>query len=103
MDIDFIRRRLTALRLQKGVSEYQMSLDMGHSKNYIQNIVSGRSMPSMGEFLYICEYLGITPQQFFDTELDNPALMQKVIEEIRMLSDDDKAILLPFIERLRDK
>ncbi len=103
MDIDFIRKRLTALRLKKDVSEYQMSLDMGHSKNYIQNIVNGRSMPSMGEFLYICEYLEITPQEFFDTEVDNPALMQKIIEGIRTLSDDDKLALLPLIERLKDR
>ncbi len=103
MDIDFIRKRLTALRLKKDVSEYQMSLDMGHSKNYIQNIVNGRSMPSMGEFLYICEYLEITPQEFFDTEIDNPALMQKIIEGIRTLSDDDKLALLPLIERLKDR
>ncbi len=103
MDIDFIRKRLTALRLKKDVSEYQMSLDMGHSKNYIQNIVNGRSMPSMGEFLYICEYLEITPQEFFDTEVDDPALMQKIIEGIRTLSDDDKLALLPLIERLKDR
>ncbi len=103
MDIDFIRKRLTALRLKKDVSEYQMSLDMGHSKNYIQNIVNGRSMPSMGEFLYICEYLEITPQEFFDTEIDDPALMQKIIEGIRTLSDEDKLALLPLIERLKDR
>lgn len=103
MDIDFIRKRLTALRLKKNVSEYQMSLDMGHSKNYIQNIVNGRSMPSMGEFLYICEYLGVTPQEFFDAEIDNPALTQKIIDGIRALSDDDKLAILPLIERLKSK
>jgi len=103
MDIDFIRKRLTALRLKKNVSEYQMSLDIGHSKNYIQNIVNGRSMPSMGEFLYICEYLGVTPREFFDAEIDNPVLMQKIIDDIRALSDDDKLALLPLIERLKSK
>ena len=69
MDADFIRKRLTQLRMQKGVSEYQMSLDMGHSRSYIQSIVSGKSLPSMSEFLYICEYLGVTPIAFFDEQM----------------------------------
>ena len=36
MDENFIRERLTQLRLKKNVSEYKMSLDLGHSKSYIQ-------------------------------------------------------------------
>lgn len=31
MTEDFVRNRITQLRLQKGVSEYQMSYDLGHS------------------------------------------------------------------------
>ena len=61
----FVRTRITELRRKKGVAEYRMSLELGRSKNYIQGITSGRSMPSMSEFFCICEYLGVTPQEFF--------------------------------------
>ena len=61
MDEAFIRDRITELRLKKQVSEYKMSLDIGRSKGYIQSISSGRSLPSLSEFLYICEYLQISP------------------------------------------
>ena len=30
MQEDFVRERITQLRLKKGVSEYQMSYDLGH-------------------------------------------------------------------------
>ena len=60
MDADFIRNRITQLRLQKGVSEYQMSYDLGHSRSYMYNISSGIALPPMLEFLQICEYFGIT-------------------------------------------
>lgn len=103
MDADFIRKRLTQLRMQKGVSEYQMSLDMGHSRSYIQSIVSGKSLPSMAEFLYICEYLGVTPSAFFDEQTENPALLQKAMEEMRTLSDRDILSLLGLIERFKEK
>ena len=34
MDEKFVRDRITQLRLRKGVSEYQMSYDLGHSRGY---------------------------------------------------------------------
>ena len=51
MDEQFIRDRLSFLRTQKGISEYKMSLDLGHSKSYIQSISNGRALPSLSEFL----------------------------------------------------
>jgi hypothetical protein len=41
VDTKFVRDRIAQLRLQKGVSEYQMSYDLGHSRGYIYNISSG--------------------------------------------------------------
>ena len=49
MDYAYIKQRITDLRIDKGVSEYQMSLDLGHSRSYMQNISSGRSKPSIEE------------------------------------------------------
>ena len=80
-----------------------MSLDMGHGRSYIQSISSGRSLPSMGEFLYMCEYLGVTPSEFFDEQTENPALLQKAIDEMRSLPDKDILSLLSLIERFKEK
>ena len=103
MGNEFIRKRITELRIKKGVSEYKMSLDLGHSRSYMQSIVSGRSLPSMAEFLYICKYLGVTPSDFFDEEIDNPALIKKALEGISRLSERDLSLLLSLIERLCTK
>ena len=89
MDTKFIRDRITQLRIQKGVSEYKMSYDLGHSRSYIYNISSGKSLPPMAEFLEICDYFGITPSQFFNDTTDNPVLLQSAIEELKKLDDDD--------------
>lgn len=64
MEMDFIRNRITELRVKKGISEYQLSYDLGHSKNYIHNIVTGYSQPSVKELLYLIDTLGITPRLF---------------------------------------
>ena len=60
MDAEFVRERITQLRVRKDVSEYKMSYDLGHSRGYINNISSGKTLPSMTEFFAICDYFDIT-------------------------------------------
>ena len=60
---DFIKRLVT-LRMNKGVSARDMSLSIGQSAGYINNIENGINLPSMSVFFYICEYFGITPKDF---------------------------------------
>lgn len=100
MDEAFIRERITQLRLKKGISEYQMSYDLGHSRGYIYNISSGKALPPMKEFLSICEYFEITPQQFFDVSIQTPELIQKAIDGMQKLDESDMLMLLGFINRL---
>ena len=64
----FIRERITKLRMEKNLSEFRLSLDLGHSKNYIQNISSGKSLPSVHELCVIFEHFKITPSEFFGQE-----------------------------------
>ncbi|MBE6741413.1 MAG: helix-turn-helix transcriptional regulator [Ruminococcaceae bacterium] len=100
MDEDFIRQRITQLRIQKNVSEYKMSMDLGHSKGYIQSISSGRALPSMSEFLYICEYFGITPLEFFDTTNSEIIVFKELNKEVNKMEKDDVSLLIEIAKRL---
>lgn len=99
MDEQYIRDRITALRIQKGVSEYKMSIDLGHSKGYIQGISSGRALPSMSEFLYICDYLNVSPQQFFDSASEYPAAVNELLKYIIQLPTDSIDVLLAVAKK----
>lgn len=103
MEENFIRERITQLRMLKGVSEYDMSYSLGHNKGYINNIVSGKSLPSCSELLNICDYFEITPSQFFEPELKNPALVQRAVEELLKLRDEDIALLIDVMKRFPAK
>ena len=100
---DFFAKRLTALRIEKGVSEYRMSLDLGHGASYINMIANGKSLPSMGEFLYMCDYLGVTPSEFFDEKFEGELKYREVDKIIRNLSDEDFELLAAFVKRLGKK
>ena len=103
MDEAFVRNRISELRLKKGISEYKMSLDLGHSKSYIQSISSGKALPSFSEFLYICEYLGVTPKDFFDAEVVEPQAISNLTNLARQLTIEDIEALVSMAKRLARK
>lgn len=87
MDEKDFSLRLAQLRERKGVSARDMSLSMGQNPGYINNIESGKSMPSLSGIFYICEYLGISPSEFFDLESRNPAKLNDIIANLKRLDD----------------
>lgn len=103
IDEQFIRDRISKLREEKQISERKMSLDLGHSSSYIRSITSGRALPSMTEFLYICDYLGVSPMEFFNTEQETTLTQQKAIDYIHTMPDDDIRFVIEIIERLKIK
>ncbi len=78
-------RRLAELRLQKNVSAREMSLALGQNGSYINRIENGLAFPSMQVFFYICEYLRITPSDFFDLEVKEPGRIAGIVEILRSL------------------
>ena len=80
--------RLAGLRMKKGVSARDMSLSIGQSAGYINNIENKNNLPSMSAFFYICEYLNITPKDFFDIETDNPEEFNQIIADLKNLTPE---------------
>lgn len=101
--IMFIRDRITELRLQKNISEYEMSLALGHSKGYIQGISSGRVLPSVTELLAICDYFGVTPREFFDEEVRYPARIAEVVDYLYELPENDLDFVVTTVRFLSEK
>ena len=90
--------RLAQLRTDKGVSARDMSLSLGQSESYINKIENQRTMPSMSGFFYICEYLGIQPSEFFDTESISPYTAKRASDMIARLPHDKACHILQIVE-----
>lgn len=84
---DFFAKRLSELRNERKISAREMSLAIGQNESYINRIENRVNMPSMQGFFYICEYLNISPQEFFNTELNHPL---KIHETLKMLNQLDE-------------
>ena len=97
---EFIKR-LVELRMNKGVSARDMSLSLGQSPSYINNIENGVNFPSMTVFFYICDYFGITPKDFFDTETQNPTKATELLEAVKGLSTEQMDNLISIAKNLK--
>ena len=99
---EFIKR-LVELRMNKGVSARDMSLSIGQSAGYINNIENGVNLPSMSVFFYICEYLGVTPEEFFDLESKNPIKLDSIVKDLKHLDDKQLDTIANLVKDLIHK
>lgn len=95
--------RLATLRTKKGVSARDMSLSIGQNPGYINNIESGKSSPSLAGIFYICEYLGITPSEFFNINVESPEKLKNIVEDLKKLNDKQLDTIATLVKDLISK
>lgn len=98
----FLAERLSKLRIKSGVSARDMSLSLGQSPNYINKIEGQKNLPSMASFFYICDYLGVSPKEFFDVDVSDPGRNRKIVEKAQHLNDKQLCAVENMIDVLLD-
>lgn len=99
-NLEFVRSRITELRIAKGVSEHRMSLDLDKCGSYIRGITSGRALPSLGELFNICAYFNMTPADFFAPLAAEDTSLAKLNKRLQTWSDEDIAKIIAFVDML---
>ena len=95
--------RLARLREKKGVSARDMSLSIGQNPGYINNIETGKSNPSLEGIFFICEYLGVTPSEFFDMDSSNPSKLDAIVKDMKKLNDKQLDTIATLVKDLIKK
>ncbi len=103
MDESQFAARLVQLRTLKGVSARDMSLSIGQNHAYINTIENGKMLPSLSGFFYICDYLGITPMEFFDESSENPAELKSITEDLKKLNHHQREAVAVVVRELAKK
>ena len=103
MTDDFLASRLSQLREQKGLTARDMSLSIGQSEGYINKIENRRIQPSIAAFFCICEYLGVSPGDFFDMGNRYPERLDSLVEDMKKLDDAALAHIAGLVKLLVKK
>lgn len=98
---DLFYERLVKLRTEKGVSARDMSLTIGQSAGYINSLENRKGFPSMQVFFYICEYLGITPSEFFDDSIGFPFEYKDILEDLKALDAEQLHHIRAIVKGLK--
>ena len=93
--------RVAQLRMAKGVSARDMSLSIGQGAAYIHNIENKKAMPSMRGFFFICEYLNISPKDFFDMDSDNPEKLNSIFVDMKALTAEQLTNIANIVKDLK--
>ena len=84
-------------------SAREMSLALGQNPSYINRIENGKALPSMQGFFSICEYLKITPAEFFNDEVEQPGEIRALVEKLQKLPQEQLQLVEQITEQFLDK
>lgn len=101
--VEWFSSRLAALRMQRGVSARNMSLSLGQSESYINKIENRRTLPSFQGFLYICDYFGLSPHEFFDNRAAAPEKTRLLLRELESLTPEQSEHILQIVRDIVGK
>lgn len=51
-------------------------------------------------FFYICEYLGVTPEEFFSSDVSDPENIRELVEEVKKLDESALDSLLVVARKM---
>lgn len=97
---EFFSQRLSSMREAKKVSAREMSLSIGQNESYINRIENGKAFPSMQGFFYICEYLNVTPEEFFHDRSAEPPRIQQLSKQLERLPPKQLALVEELVRQL---
>lgn len=98
MDKDFIKERYARIRLAHKISARKLSLELGQSREYINQIENGRALPSMEGLFNFCEYFNISLGEFFEENFNFPVEYGNIIKELNKMDSQEISVVYEMLK-----
>lgn len=85
MDKQFVQMRIARIRSAHKISARKLSLELGQSTEYINQIENGNALPSLEGLFNICDYFNISLGEFFEDRFEFPVEYKGIIEELNKM------------------
>lgn len=100
---ELIGQRISALLVEKQISERQLSDAIGRSDSYINKVVNGKINISIGVLEQICAALHISPEEFLALPEADTTNKYLFLQEIESLTEDDIEQLRSIVQYMKKK
>ena len=102
MYIDFqqLGKRIAQRRRELGYKQNYLAEKSEISNNYLSNIETGRSIPSLTTFATICASLNTTPDNFLLGTIRTDDIPQSIIDNLKLCNKENLLLINEFIQIL---
>ena len=88
---------------EKNVQLNELNAEIADSEKYITDLDSGTRELTMEDFLKICDFFYLTPQEFFaDYVPEISATCKKIIQRVKVLPHAELALVRDFLDDLEE-
>lgn len=89
MEKEFLRNRVYQIRTSNNISARNLSLELGMSSEYINQLESGKLNPSIDFLINFCAYFSISLSEFFDDGIKYPTKIKSILNNLSKLNTDE--------------
>ncbi len=98
MTKEYIRNRIANIRISKNISARKLSLELGMSSEYVNQVENGRLTPSLDFILNFCDYFGLSVSEFFNQTNVFPLEYKELLSELNKLTPDELSQIINIIK-----
>ncbi|MBE5735598.1 MAG: helix-turn-helix transcriptional regulator [Clostridiales bacterium] len=103
MDKQFIKERYYNIRNAHNLSARKLSIELGQSSEYINQIETGKNMPSIDGLINFCDYFNITLTEFFDENITYPVQYKELLSQLNKLDTKELELIIDLIKAINSK
>lgn len=85
MDRQYVQVRIARIRNAHKISARRLSLELGQSTEYINQIENGNALPSLEGLFNFCDYFNMSLGEFFEDRFNFPVEYSNIIEELNKM------------------
>lgn len=105
MEIDFklLGKRISQRRHELGLKQNELAEMSDISNNYLSNIETGRSIPSLSTFATICICLNTTPDNFLLGIIKADNVPQNIIDNLKLCDENSLSLIQDLVQLIIDR
>ena len=93
-----MQMRYARIRNAHKISARRLSLELGQSTEYINQIENGNALPSLEGLFNFCDYFGMSLGEFFEEKFNFPVEYGEIIAELNKMDTQEIGIVYEILK-----
>ena len=100
IDFKLLGKRISQRRRELGIKQNELAEKAEIANNYLSNIETGRSIPSLETFSRLCIGLNATPDSFLLGTVKTDDVTQSIIDNLKLCDNNSIDLVDDFVQMI---